>query len=366
MKNLYYYNTYAVREQLKTPDVIAWDDMYNMIGKAVNVIDRTSTLIQPMNTAIHPSCKLPTYRISNLSFADCAALRAKQIWDIAIKTNRKIGILWSGGIDSTTVISSFIKNFPLAELKEHIYILTSPEARLENPEFYQKYIFSNFELVSSEYLPWQFEKDDILITGELNDQLFGSDLIKTYLVNNDANIINSKFNKDHLIAYLTTHMKNQRVAELLVNSIIASSQKTGITLDTNTDFFWWFNFCFKWQAVNFRIYALVMPRFLSNVTELWHTEHLFHFFQTDEFQLWSMNNPQVRYITDWKKYKQVAKEYIFDLDKNENYLQLKIKRPSLFTLFHQRKVNQGIESDFKLLETIDVCEYYNPNNDFNF
>jgi hypothetical protein len=366
MKSLYYYNTHAVREQLKTPDVLAWNDMYNMIGKAVNVIDRTETLVQPMRTAIHPLCKLPAYKISNLSFAECAALRAKQIWDISANTNRKIGILWSGGIDSTTVVSSFIKNFPLSEIKDRIYILTSPEATLENPKFYQEYIFPNFDLVSSEYLPWQFEKDDILITGELNDQLFGSDLIKTYLRNNDADIINSKFNKDHLITYLTTHMKNQKVAELLVNSIITASQKAGITLDINTDFFWWFNFCFKWQAVNYRIYALVMPRLLSSVTEQWHTEHLFHFFQTDEFQLWSMNNPQVRYITDWKNYKQLAKEYIFELDKNEDYLQLKIKRPSLLTIFHQRRVNQGIDSTFKLLDTIDTTEYYNHNNDFNF
>jgi hypothetical protein len=364
MNQLYYYNPITVVNQLTTPDIKAWSSIYNFIGKSVNIIDRTETLVQPINTVLHSSSVMPTVVPTMLTFADCVTLRAKTIWDHAVSTNRKIGILYSGGIDSTTVLSSFIKNYSMAELKDRLYVLTSTEGIRENPKFYKDFILPNFNTISSEYLPWQFEKDDILVTGELNDQLFGSDLMKVYLRVNQAEVANAKLDRGHIIAYFNSSIDNMPVTLIMVNAIFESAEKVGVPLETNLDFFWWYNFCFKWQAVNFRVYALVMPRLTSTITEQWHNDHMFHFFQSQEFQLWSMNNPQVRRITDWKNYKQQAKEYIFELDSNKDYLQNKIKKPSLFTVFHHRKMNQGVDSNFNLINTINALDYYNPANDF--
>jgi hypothetical protein len=309
---------------------------------------------------------MPELTSTTLTFSDCATLRAIAIWNHAVATNRKIGILWSGGIDSTAVMSSFIKNYSMSELKDRLYVLTSTDGIRENPNFYKNFILPNFKIVSSEYLPWQFEQDDVLVTGELNDQLFGSDLMKVYLRINQAKVANAKLDKDHIIAYFDAFINNIKVTLVMVNAIYMSAAKVGVDLETNLDFFWWYNFCFKWQAVNFRVYALAMPRLIPDITQQWHSDHMFHFFQSPEFQLWSMNNPQIRHITDWKNYKQKAKDYIFELDKNEDYLVNKIKKPSLFTVFHHRKMNQGIDSNFNLINSINAANYYNPINDFLF
>ena len=158
---------------------------------------------------------------------------------------------------------------------------------------------------------------------------------------------------------------NDKVTNIMIDAILAAAEKQGIVLEKNTDFFWWYNFCFKWQTVNFRIYALTMPKYIDNVNQEWHDTYMHHFYQTDSFQLWSMNHPEVRYIDDFKHYKQRAKESIYAFDHDEDYYINKIKRPSLQTIFEQRILCEGVTDEFKIIEKLNPFEYYNADNPFN-
>jgi hypothetical protein len=362
MSSLYYFNPLTVIQKFHRKESFGWNKIYNLISQAVVMNDRTGLLKQPINIEIYPNCKLPELAFTDITYDMCADRRAKELYDLSVKLDKPLGIMWSGGIDSTMIMVSFLRNYSLSELKGRLKVITSTEAILENPNFYAKYILPNFDFINSEYVPWLFDGSVILVTGELNDQLFGSDMIKMYLAMHDADTVNGPFNRDHIFKYVDSKIQDAKVSNIIVNAVIDASKKYGIELEKNNDFFWWYNFCFKWQCVNFRIHTLANPKFFPTITQEWSDNHVHHFYQTDSFQLWSINNPDVRYITDWKNYKQRAKESIYAFDKDEGYFINKIKRPSLQTVFHQRLVAEAITTDFELLDTFDPNDFYNSSN----
>lgn len=364
MKSLYYFNPMTVTNKLFKKDVIAWSKVYNLIGQAVGMNDRSGTLSQPISLATYDRCKLPILNSSYVSYDEAANQRVKEIYETSVRLDKPIGIMWSGGIDSTMIVVAFLRNYTIAELKHRVKIILSTEATLENPTFYLNHILPNFEFLNSEHTPWLFDGSILLVTGEFNDQLFGSDLIKFYLTTIGAENLNSKFSRDDIFNYVNNKIKDSKITNILIDAIIESSTKYGISLEKNSDFFWWYNFCFKWQCVHFRFYALTFPRLIPSINEQWDRTHMLHFFQTDAFQLWSINSPQVRYIDDWKNYKFKAKESIYKFDKDYEYFRNKIKRPSLQTVFYQRLLSEAVTSDFEILSTFDPYEYYNSDNPF--
>jgi hypothetical protein len=364
MSNLYYFNPLTVTKEMLTKDVIQWSRIYNLIGVAVCMNDRSATLRQPLRLSVYDRCKLPSLEGPTMTYDDCADKRAQELWELSKRLDKPLGIMWSGGIDSTMIVVSFLRQFPAAELKDRVRIVTSTEATFENPTFYKDHVLPNFDFIVSERLPWLFDGSHIIVSGELNDQLFGSDLIRNFLVREGSDNINSAFNKDFIFNYINSRVKHDGVTSAMVDAIITSSQNYGVTLEKNTDFFWWYNFCFKWQAVHFRFYALTFPRFTAGIDEEFDRNFVHPFFETADFQRWSIRNPQVRYINDWKNYKLEAKQSIYNFDGNKDYYANKIKRPSLQTVFYQRPLNEAVTDNFEILEKFNPTDFYNPDNDF--
>ena len=75
-----------------------------------------------------------------------------------------------------------------------------------------------------------------------------------------------------------------------------------VDIKTIFDLFWWCNFCFKWQDVDSRMI------FTFSETSQWGST--ISFFNTDDFQKWSIVNHDVKHGGTWKTYKQPAKDYI--------------------------------------------------------
>lgn len=362
MSSLYYFNPLSITQRVFRKDILSWGKLYNFITDTVGMNDRTGTLTQPIKLKTYSRCYLPAILPTSVTYNDCLNLRAYELFQLSKTLDKPLGIMWSGGIDSTCALVSFLRNFPISELKERIKIITSVESAFENPNFYKKYILPNFEIINGEYIPWLFDKSMLLVSGEFNNQLFGSDLLKAYLANTGK--INETFDKDQIFNYINARVNDSKVSSILIDSVIDTSKITGIPLERNNDFFWWYNFCFEWQAVHFRLYALTFPKFFDNISEEFDKDYVHHFYQTDNFQLWSINNPQIRYIADWKNHKQPAKDSIYAFDKDENYFVNKINKPSLQTVFSQRPVISAITDDFKLLEEYNLDKFYNSSNIF--
>jgi len=364
MSKLFYYNPIAFVNKLDSPGMSNWSKIYNLIGNNVGINDRTNTLANPIKTSVHPNCQMPDFVANDKTYIECCYERATSLYNLSSTLNKPLGILWSGGIDSTMILVSFLSLYSVSELKERVKIITSTESITENQSFYNNHILPNFELMSSERLPSLFNKDMILVTGEFNDQLFGSDLMSKYIARLGSDSLVDTYNTSTVLDYVDFYMKDRKVSEVLVNSIEQSIEKRNLTLEKNSDFFWWFNFSFKWQTVYFRIYALNNFNLSNNINEEYINTYLHHFYHTDSFQLWSMNNPQVRYIDDWKNYKLLAKQEIFKFDNNKNYFETKIKRGSFYTIFGQRRLIDGISDDLSIVRQINPIDWYNDKNDF--
>ena len=67
------------------------------------------------------------------------------------------------------------------------------------------------------------------------------------------------------------------------------------------------------------------PRFLKDPS-VYHLEYAF--FYTDYFEKWSLSNPYAGHNGDYGTYKWPMKKYIYDYDKNEEYLNTKQKESS--------------------------------------
>jgi hypothetical protein len=363
LNSTYFFNPNVLRLSVFRKDILNWVKLYRLINFSVSMNDRTGTLIQPIKQSIYDSCAMPAYKQTKLTYKDCCDEKAKQLYDLSEQIQKPITVMWSGGIDSTNVIVSLLRNYSIEQLKDKVKIALSAQTKQENTQFYNNYILPNFEFVNSESIPWLMDGSTIIVTGELNDQLFGSDMIKMFLFK-DKTMVTKKLDKDSMLSYINAKINDMWISELLYTVICESANKHGIVLEKNSDWFWWFNFCFKWQNVHFRIYCLTSPSYSININAEWDKTYMHHFYQTDNFQLWSMNNQQIREIDDWKQYKMQAKELIYEFDRNKDYLENKIKAPSLQTIFHQRILNENITSNFEIVEKFIPENYYNSNNMF--
>ena len=127
--------------------------------------DRTQTVRSPVNLQINRPWVAPTEHMSlNESLSRRVASLTMQ--------NQKINIFWSGGVDSTTMLTAFLKHS--TDLQQ-LRILYSPYSTYEHPEYLKFLSKFNIELVdiSGEiYLNHQF--DGVFLTGEGGDELHAS------------------------------------------------------------------------------------------------------------------------------------------------------------------------------------------------
>ena len=88
------------------------------------------------------------------------------------------------------------------------------------------------------------------------------------------------------------------------------------------------------------------------------------FFNTEDFQLWSMNNIDLRIKKNWRSYKWPAKEVISKFTRDADYRDNKLKRGSLVFLIAQHVPFNFIDENFRFHENVSPEEFYEPGNDF--
>lgn len=345
-------------------DVQTWYSIYKIIPLGVSLVDRTCSIKFPFNIRLYEDYKMPAFddRFS-LNYADCCLNRARDLVKVSKELSVPITILYSGGIDSTAVLTSFKQVLSAAEFKELIIVALTPDSIRENHNFYFDHLRDQCRIISSQSFSNLITDKTIFVTGEHNDQLFGSDLVKELYQRNELLQVTAKYNKDYIIGYLK-HKMNASHATIwleVFDQHIKENQQYGI--ETNLDFFWWYNFCFKWQTVGFRM--LLQQYDCSKFSDQFFRTHVYHFFSSKEFQLWSITSPQHRNFYRWEDYKLLAKKFIFDYNNDDVYYQTKIKDGSGGKLFYNRTINLALTSDYQILNTINYPQYYNQTNNFN-
>ena len=311
-------------------------------------IDRSGTLETPGLKLVGPP--IPDATGFNKTLEDCMLEEAQRLWD----TNRQLKVYWSGGIDSTGVLVALIRTAKGDDLDrltvcytdtktnnntvEGYFLLSRNHSAWGLPyadtsideyelffnkfidgklnvecisplialEFYSKennYVMSNNTL---QHISNTARDGHLAVTGELGDQLFGSAAFGH--VNDLINETSKEF------------LKSKQYQEY-IDDIKKFNDACPISTEKLTDMLWWWNFAIKWCETRYRAALAV-----EDGSDL---KNMLHFYDTEDFQKWSISNPDKKIKKTKQSYKWLLKDFIYDYTKDADYRDNKVKIGSL-------------------------------------
>ncbi len=90
-------------------DVRLFGGLFYLYARNMSINDRTETIQIPLKTTVLDYCRLPKFEVKDIDFELICNNRARLLMDQAKQGNRKIAIMWSGGVDSTLIATSLLK-----------------------------------------------------------------------------------------------------------------------------------------------------------------------------------------------------------------------------------------------------------------
>lgn len=326
--NLVYYHPIALTNK---------EVFHKCVNPLISVLDRTSSpwpSFEYLNMFPMPKAGDTTPDFMTLSVA-----RIKELTD----HDQHVNVLWSGGIDSTFIMTLMIDLGIAQELfnQGRLTIGLNQDSIRENPVFYEKFIRPNFSscVVQANHLLINPQADEVIITGEMADNLVGSLTMKSCVdYYNDFGVVHQPMRKS--IDWMTRNLKGDEVNKL-EEFIERTVQSSPVELVTCHDLLWYLNFNFKWQAVNFRIVSHSKDEATGNQL----IKNLKHFFNTDGFQQWSIKEGHYFTGTNWGDYKKVMKKQIYQVTGDLEYFKYKTKHPSLPSLLRYKDTFDFIYED---------------------
>ena len=254
-----------------------------------------------------------------VSFADCCDARAQEL----LAAYPRLHIMWSGGIDSTVTLVALLKALPVHE-HDRLTVFLSSHSIMENPAFYHTQIAGKLAVQRTVGKAGLF--DEVVLTGELGDQLFGSDLMLECTRRLGFDSLSRPYAEvlPNLFASLSG---DAQMGETIYRHYAPIAPQAPYPLASTQDFLWWWNFSQKWQHVKFR-HLLYEQR--ADYRAL--IGRVQHFFDSEAFQCWSMTHPAEKMGDRIDTYKMPAKRYIVDFTGDAGYL-TKLKIGSLCRVF---------------------------------
>lgn len=326
-----------------------------------SIVDRSKQRTIPINTAVLPHLELPTFRESSTSLDDICQARARFLLDHAKATNRKLCLLYSGGVDSTLILISFLKVASDEELDNYVYIFLSEFSRSENPKFYDDYLIPKFKNLRSSYI---FHRQlghnkNIFVGGECCDQMFGSSIFAQLEEIYGPVVFDLSASEDNIMTiFLRGTGKYNRLsfpqAVALFQFYDPIIQTCPVKIETAYHYFWWLNFVLKWQSVYTRLSSHCSEELRST---LHYEDNYTMFYSTPEFQIWALNNHNNTIKGDWQSYKYVCKEIIYKFNNDLYYRDHKIKYGSLFQILKSKTQYSVID---------DAGNFYENYPEFTF
>jgi hypothetical protein len=348
------------------PDVRSWASIYHLIATNVSLVDRANILKVPFNFKIYAPFEFSHIgQADSLSYEACCDRRVRELLTLQDQLGVPIVLLYSGGIDSTLVLISFAKVLSPAQLLERVHVYMSNDSVLENPNFYYNFVRKHCTIRASEDFAAVLDGAHILVGGEHNDQLMGSDLVGKIARQHPFDVVHRPYTREFVTTFLTSVGLQTAAAHHWFDLLDLHIKTLNAPVETVFQFFWWLNFIFKWQAVHFRILLRMDKKRRHLITPQFCERYYHHFYSTDYFQRWSMDNPDLKIKDTWSSYKFVAKDLIYAFNKDQEYRDYKLKLGSLWRLFQQKDTAVGLSSDFGYLDALPVSQLYNPDNSFN-
>ena len=181
MARLLYYKPTALAQAANNsyPGTCELAQYFKLYSAGAVPIDRTGTIKTPVR--VHSLFPMPKLRPIRASYEDICNERASEILARSDEANARMYTLWSGGIDSTLALTSLLKASS-REQRSRITVLLSEDSIMENPNFFRDHISNKLAAETSGMLPHIVGTSNILVSGEHNDQLFGSDIMAQLII----------------------------------------------------------------------------------------------------------------------------------------------------------------------------------------
>jgi hypothetical protein len=368
MKNILNYRTRSVflddvdSMKDKFPGLEKFAHYFKIYSNDVAPYDRTGIIKYPLN--VINAFPMPKLREFTKTYEEICNERAKELLKKSDDLEVPIKVMYSGGIDSTLIVISFLKNAS-EEQKKKITVLLSEDSILENPRFYEEHILGKLNIEPSLNFPFLLgKKDQILVLGEHNDQVFGSDIIGVFIRRYSEETIFKDYNREMIVDFFNKLNGKVELNNFCFDLLDELCKKAPVKIKTVFDFFWWINFACKWQCVYFRSIMYVDTANRDLINKEYIDNYYYTFYGTEDFQLWSMANMDKKIKDTWKSYKFPAKEIIFAFNKDEDYFQNKTKVGSLPRVVAEYSPLLYIDENYRSVEHLDFAEVYNKDNSF--
>jgi hypothetical protein len=252
-----------------------------------------------------------------------------------------------------------------AQQKKNMVVLLSHESISENPRFYEEHIRGKLRVDSSIMFANLLGGNDMLLSAEHNDMVMGSDKVGKIMTRYGPAAIHRPYSRDLMTDFFGASLDGDtETANFYVDLFERIRDVAPVPIDTNFEFLWWVNFAIKWQACYAYIAMLTPLKNTHLVTKEYLDTRFVSFFNTDEFQLWSMNNPDKRIRDTWASYKWVAKEVIYDYTKDAEYRDNKLKKGSLIPLTNRLYTNNFLDENLHFSNDLGPETYLETKNDF--
>jgi len=282
---------------------------------------RTGRNVFPFDTDAVDSCNItpPAYDSTfTKTFSDVTDHQCR-LW-LQEKTDRPWLVFWSGGIDSTVIVASILKNTSPAE-RENIYIACNRASIYESPRFFYDHVQPNFKLIPSPD-PSKKPLNELyhIIDGEFGDHLYcGGHGWELFQSMPDSMLLDIRRDPDIMLNHFASKT-NKNFAIWYYECLLDNINSTDIPVETYHDFCWWIFFNYHYTSSYIKIKR---DTFANNYSPRW--------FATDDYQQWAMNNNQLgtKYTLNLSDSKLASKQYIYDFDHDEYGRIYKIKGKSV-------------------------------------
>lgn len=281
------------------------------------------------------SVDMPKYDpFFNKTWADITDQRCLDIKKIIDSTGKILVVQWSGGIDSTCIVVSLLKNLSKEDRKQ-IIIACNWGGVLEYPKFYYEHIVPNFRTVDiNEFTTKEYKINHakyLVVNGMPADVLLqsvaGLDLCMAL---DDENLLTRSWSKDpdQLISYLSKITNSEEFGRWYFEKLSENISSVDVPIESYFDFTWWGGFNYHWISQIF--FEWFGNR--SDLSVSWqdHRSSFYYWYDTVDYQLWAMvnNKPLIKYGAHIGQFKLVSKQYIYEFTKDQWYYKYKLKMGS--------------------------------------
>jgi hypothetical protein len=224
---------------------------------------------------------IPTADNFNLSFSEVVEKRAKEL----LALGKPINVSWSGGLDSTFILFT-LKHY--ANDPSQIKVYGTYSSIIESGYIFDKYIKNTFRYdihtnKSYEHNYKDIPDNEIILTGAPGNDIFYKDIgtaTSSPINKYDAWMKFRNPVEPAIFVYADqpyTKVLQDDNLEFLEEFVKKSPRK----IETLQDIRWWVCFCFNWYTTLNNCSIEVGPETAKKI---------YSFYDTDDFQLWSMYN----------------------------------------------------------------------------